>query len=120
MIRFRSKLKATHLNMNIEELREFCLSFPDTSEDVKWGNDLCFCVKDKMFCVTQLEASPLGLTFKVTPGQFDELVESNGFSSAKYLGRYKWVSLSDVDLIEKDQLLTLITNSYELISKKVK
>ena len=40
--------------MNIEQLRKYCLSFPHATEDVKWGNDLCFCVGGKMFCVTGL------------------------------------------------------------------
>ena len=35
--------------MNIEQLRKFCLSFPGATEDIKWGNDLCFCVGKKMF-----------------------------------------------------------------------
>jgi predicted DNA-binding protein (MmcQ/YjbR family) len=39
--------------MNIEQLRKFCLSFPGATEDIKWGADLCFCVGEKMFCVTR-------------------------------------------------------------------
>lgn len=33
--------------MDIDEIREFCLLFPHTTEDVKWGNDLAFCVGKK-------------------------------------------------------------------------
>ena len=42
--------------MNIEHLREYCLSFPGATEDVKWGSDLCFSVGAKMFCVTGADA----------------------------------------------------------------
>ncbi len=41
--------------MNLEHLRKYCLSFPGVTEDVKWGNDLCFCVGEKMFCVTGVD-----------------------------------------------------------------
>jgi predicted DNA-binding protein (MmcQ/YjbR family) len=41
--------------MNIEELREFCMALPGVTEDVKWGNDLCFSVGKKMFTVTSVD-----------------------------------------------------------------
>lgn len=55
--------------MNLDQLRELCLSFPGTTEDLKWGADICFMVADKMFCVTGEWG---GASFKVTPEEFDE------------------------------------------------
>lgn len=34
--------------MSIDALRRFCLSLPDATEDVKWGQDLAFCIGGKM------------------------------------------------------------------------
>lgn len=41
--------------MSVEQVREFCRSLPGVAEDVKWGNDLCFTIGGKMFCVICLE-----------------------------------------------------------------
>jgi hypothetical protein len=58
--------------MDIEIFRSVCLAFPAVTEEVKWGNDLCFCVGEKMFCVANLEP-PHSFSFKVTDAEFGEL-----------------------------------------------
>jgi hypothetical protein len=62
--------------MNIELLREYCLSLPGVTEDVKWGNDLCFCIYERMFCITGLNNEPLMVTLKVKDEEFEELIAS--------------------------------------------
>ena len=61
--------------MNIQQLRKFCLALPYVTEDVKWGNDLCFCIGKKMFAVTGIETDNNAVSFKCTPEKFAELVE---------------------------------------------
>ena len=61
--------------MKLEALRKFCLALPHATEDVKWGDDLCFCVGEKMFCVTGLESPESGISLKCTPEAFADLVE---------------------------------------------
>jgi len=41
--------------VDIESLRAYCLSFPDATEKIQWGHDLCFKVMGKMFVVAALE-----------------------------------------------------------------
>ena len=41
--------------MNIEEIQNLCKQLPGVTEDIKWGNDLCFSVGGKMFLVAGLE-----------------------------------------------------------------
>ena len=104
--------------MTIEELRKFCLSFPGSTEDIKWGADLCFCVGAKMFCVTGAD-SVSGMSIKCTPEKFNELIERQGIDPAAYVGRYKWVHISDLDAVTPKELRDLIAESYRLVFDKL-
>lgn len=101
--------------MNIEQLREFCLSLPGATEDIKWGSDLCFCVGEKMFCVTGADTIAGGLSLKCSPEKFEELIEREGIDPAAYVGRYKWVHVSDLDAVTPAELKELIKMSYQLV-----
>lgn len=105
--------------MNIEQLRKFCLSFPHVTEDVKWGNDLCFCVGKKMFAVTGLESNDGGVSFKCTPEKFAELVEKEGIIPAPYVARYHWVAVEKPDTLAESELKDLISNSYQMVFEKL-
>jgi predicted DNA-binding protein (MmcQ/YjbR family) len=105
--------------MNIEQLRKYCLSFPGATEDIKWGSDLCFCVGEKMFCVTGVDSASGGMSIKCTPEKFDELIEREGIDPAAYVGRYKWVHIADLDAVTADELKALIRKSYELVFDKL-
>jgi len=39
---------------DIDWIRKFCLSLPDATENMQWGEDLCFKVRGKMFTVVDL------------------------------------------------------------------
>jgi predicted DNA-binding protein (MmcQ/YjbR family) len=103
--------------MDIDVLRTVCLSFPAVTEDVKWGNDLCFCVGGKMFCVTNLEP-PHTFSFKVTDAEFEELSQSEGFQPAPYMARAKWVLVTDSSKLSRTELKNYLQQSYELITAK--
>jgi predicted DNA-binding protein (MmcQ/YjbR family) len=105
--------------VNIEQLRTFCLSIPGTTEDIKWGADLCFCVGAKMFCVTGADSISGGISIKCTPEKFEELIESEGIDPAAYVGRYKWVHITDLDAVAPIELEELITQSYQLVFDKL-
>ena len=105
--------------MNIEQLRKFCLSMPGATEDIKWGADLCFCVGEKMFCVTGADSIAGGLSLKCTPEKFEELIELEGIDPAAYVGRYKWVRISDLDAVTPFELKELIKMSYQLVFDKL-
>jgi predicted DNA-binding protein (MmcQ/YjbR family) len=63
--------------MDIEALRNICKKLPSVTEGIKWGNDLCFMVGEKMFCVVLLN-TPLKVSFKVSDEEFDEIVNTPG------------------------------------------
>ena len=105
--------------MNIEQLRQFCLAFPGATEDVKWGDDLCFCVGAKMFAVTSADSSDGGLSLKCTPEKFAELIEREGIDPAAYVGRYGWVHIKTLGAVTPAELKSLIEKSYQLVFDKL-
>ncbi len=91
---------------------------PAVTEDVKWGNDLCFCVGAKMFCVASLEP-PFTASFKVKDDEFDELSATDGFIPAPYMARAKWVLVNNPSKLSKKEWERYIRESYELIKAKL-
>ena len=104
--------------MDIEAIRTYCNKLPAVTEDVKWGNDLCFSIGSKMFCVVGMSA-PATMSFKVAEDKFEELSVSPHFKPAPYLARYKWVYLDDCSAVPSSELKEYIRQSYELIKSKL-
>jgi predicted DNA-binding protein (MmcQ/YjbR family) len=105
--------------MNVDFLRQFCLSFPGAEENLQWEDELCFKVGEKIFAMVSLSSVPQRLCFKCTPEKFAELLEQEGMSPAPYLGRYQWVLLQTLDLLSRHEVEELIRKSYELVSAKL-
>ncbi len=102
----------------VDDIRKFCRSLPSATEDVKWGNDLCFSIGGKLFSVVSL-TEPFGISFKVPDEEFETLSERDGFMPAPYVARYKWVLLKNANKIPKKELRTFIERSYEMIKAKL-
>jgi predicted DNA-binding protein (MmcQ/YjbR family) len=99
----------------IERVRRICLALAEVTEDVKWGNDLCFCVEKKMFAAMDLDP-PYSLAFKCTPEKFAELVERPGIIPAPYMARNMWVQEQELgSVLERTELERLLRTSYELV-----
>ncbi len=105
--------------MNVDWLREICLSFPGATEQIQWGCDLLFKVGGKMFAVTSLEPAPVCLSFKASPENFAELTERPDIIPAPYLARAQWVALQTRDALPPDELARLLRDSYELVIAKL-
>jgi predicted DNA-binding protein (MmcQ/YjbR family) len=105
--------------MNVDWLRELCLSFPGTTEQVQWGSDLLFKVGGKMFAVAPLEPAPVCLSLKTSPGNFAELTERPDIIPAPYLARAQWVALETRDAVPREELAGLLRESYELVAAKL-
>jgi len=105
--------------MTIESLRTICRKLPEVTEDVKWGSDLCFSVRKKMFTVVNLEP-PHQLAFKCTPESFGELVERTGIIPAPYMARNMWVQEQALGgTLDRGELEALVRRSYELVVEKL-
>lgn len=106
--------------MDLEAVRQYCLSFPHVTEGVQWEHDLLFRVGDKMFTVVVLEPSyQHKLSFKCTPEKFAELVERDGIIPAPYSARYHWVALTDLNALGDSELKELIKESYQMVYDKL-
>jgi predicted DNA-binding protein (MmcQ/YjbR family) len=105
--------------MDIEAIRQYCLQFPHTTENVQWGADLCFKVDGKLFVVAALEMVPQRLSFKCTPENFAELCERTGIIPAPYMARAQWVSLLGLNAVPDDELRDLLAESYRLVWERL-
>jgi predicted DNA-binding protein (MmcQ/YjbR family) len=105
--------------MTLGRLRELCLSFPGTTEQIQWGADLVFKVGGKMFCVACTEVAPNVMSFKCDDETFAELCEHDGIIPAPYLARAKWVALEKWDTLEDRELTPLIETAYQLTKAKL-
>ncbi len=96
----------------------FCRGLPGVTEDVKWGNDLCFLVGGKMFVVFGLpDYEPF--SFKVDPIAFGTMVQKDGIRPAPYLAHHSWVSVAALGVLPEDELKELIRQSYLLVAGKL-
>jgi predicted DNA-binding protein (MmcQ/YjbR family) len=106
--------------MDIEQVHTHCLSFPNVTEVVLWGNDLVFKIGGKMFAVIGLDvASDHCMSFKCTPEKFAELVERDGIVPAPYVARYHWVALKRFNALSEKELKTLLRTAYDLVLEKL-
>jgi predicted DNA-binding protein (MmcQ/YjbR family) len=105
--------------MDIEWVRNLCLSFPQTTEEEVWDNDLTFKVAGKMFAHTVLVPAPVWISFKAAPESFADLTERAGIIPAPYLARAKWVALETKDALSPDELRVLLRASYDMVVAKL-
>jgi predicted DNA-binding protein (MmcQ/YjbR family) len=105
--------------VTLDTVRAICGALPEVTEDVKWGHDLCFCVREKMFTVVNLEP-PHQIAFKCTPESFAELVERPGIVPAPYMARNMWVMEEELgESLDRRELAALVKTSYDLVVAKL-
>jgi predicted DNA-binding protein (MmcQ/YjbR family) len=105
--------------MNIEAIREICLSFPGTSEGIKYGDRLCFMVVSKHFCSSDLQTLST-INFKVSDEQFELLCERPGIQPAPYGGaKFKWVMVDHLEALREEEWRSLLAEAYQLVKQKL-
>ncbi len=104
--------------MFIDQLRSITAKLPGVTEEVKWENDLCFCVAGKMFCVAPLTGEAR-VSFKVTNNEFDELCGREQVIPAPYLARAQWIMATGGSAFSKKEWEQYITQSYYLVAAKL-
>jgi predicted DNA-binding protein (MmcQ/YjbR family) len=106
----------TKTTMDVERIRAYCLAFPNATENLQWGDDLCFKIGGKIFATLALTAVPQKMCFKCTPEIFAELIEREDIAPAPYVGRYKWVILHRLDALNAHELEEFVRQSYSMVA----
>src|SRR5258708_40128043 len=102
-------------SMNIDQLRKLCLSFPGTTEQIQWGDNLLFKVGGKMFAVAALEPAAVWMSLKAKPENFAELTERPGIIPAPYRARAKRIALESQDSLPAAEIAGLLRESDHLV-----
>jgi predicted DNA-binding protein (MmcQ/YjbR family) len=105
--------------MDIEAIRKYCLSLPQATEGMQWGDNLLFRIGEKIFTIVALDRAPPQLSLKCTPAEFAELVEREGIIPAPYMARNHWVLLKSPDALPRTELKRLIKDSYDMVAAKL-
>ncbi|MCF8230065.1 MAG: MmcQ/YjbR family DNA-binding protein [Bacteroidales bacterium] len=101
--------------MNIEQIREYCLSKKSVTEGFPFDNDtLVFKVANKMFALLSLEKKRINL--KCDPQRAIELREHYDFIIPGYhMNKQQWNTISFEAGIDGGFLMEMIDHSYDLI-----
>lgn len=105
--------------MNIEDFRNYCLSFPEAKENMPWTepqyqNLMTFTVADKWFCLIDLENKFCDLKCPVE--QVAELQDKyKGVEPAWHMNKTHWIKvILDSDL-PKAEIEMLVRQAYDTI-----
>lgn len=105
--------------MNIEEIRDFCLSFKGVSEEMPFGpQTVVFKVMGKMFLLLPLDVEDVRISIKNTPERNIELRgEYPNIMGAFHMNKTHWNNVIIDFSTKRDLVKLLITESYELVVK---
>lgn len=108
--------------MHLDQLRDYCLSKPVTTEGLPFGPDtLVFKAAGKMFAVTGLDEEDLRVNLKCDPEYAIQLRERHEeVKPGWHMNKKHWntVYIEDGDLSD-DFIKELIDHSYDLIVKSL-
>ena len=111
--------------MNIEEMREYCLSLEDVTEKTPFGkfarrfdSVLVFYILDHMFCMTDMDDFT-SVTVKADPEVIEELkMTRTSVSSHRNMSERHWIQLNLNGDISDRQIYALVNRAYEIVKTK--
>ena len=108
--------------MNIETLREYCLSKADVEETQPFGpHNLVYKVNGKMFLLAALDDDPLQFNVKCDPEKALELREEHACVQPGYhMNKKHWNTIVVDGSVPVRQLKEWIDDSYDLVAGKAK
>ena len=102
--------------MNLEELRDYCLQKPGTSEGLPFGDDtLVFKVGGKMFLLAGISA---GISFNVKCDSELAIELRERYTEVKpgyHMNKKMWNTVFMDGILTNKHLLEMIDHSYELV-----
>ena len=109
--------------MNIEALREYCLTKEDVEETFPFGPDtLVFKIKNKVFLLVSLDTHPLRFNVKCDPDLAIELREEypTAVLPGYHMNKKHWNTIIVDGILSIRQLHEYIDHSYALVLGKKK
>lgn len=103
--------------MDIEMLREYCLSLPGTEEEIKWEENLCFMIERKIFLLYSLNGG--GLALKCNREEFEELAARDGIHQAWHMAKRQWIGLDNLEVMPVAELKKRVAESREMVLRKL-
>ena len=103
--------------MNVETLREYCLSKKAVTEDFPFGEStLVFRVMNKIFLLVSLDANPLQFNAKCKPEKAIELREQyDAIQPGYHMNKKHWNTVVIDGSISSALIKEMIDDSYNLI-----
>ncbi len=108
--------------MNIEELRDYCLSRPGAEEDFPFGPDtLVYKINGKIFLLAGLDQNPVQFNVKCDPEKAVQLREEYSCILPGYhMNKKHWNTIIADGSVSNDLLKEWIDESFELVGVKKK
>ncbi|MCF0058754.1 MmcQ/YjbR family DNA-binding protein [Dyadobacter sp. CY356] len=103
--------------MNLESIRNFCLSLPGAVEELPFGPDtLVFKVMGKVFLLTPMDSATPQFNVKCDPEKAEELREKySDVLPGYHMSKKHWNTVHITGSIPSELLYSWIKDSYELI-----
>ena len=114
-------LSLTLNKMNLEELRDYCLSLPHVTEDMPFGEDiLVFRICNRIFVLTSLESVPLRVSLKCDPERAIALREQypDKIVAGYHLNKKHWNTVL-LESLPLTLIKEMIQHSYDQVLAKV-
>lgn len=105
--------------MNVEELRDYCLSLPKAEENAPWTEPqyqmlVTFTVGGKWFCLADIEKKFIDV--KCTPEQIAEIQEKyTGAFPAWHMNKQHWLGIKLESDMPDEVIRRLLKEGYDLI-----
>jgi predicted DNA-binding protein (MmcQ/YjbR family) len=96
------------------EIRSLALSFPEAYEDEPWGHPVFKVGDNRMFASMSEEDGVLHLTVKLTPEEREMAQLQPYVRTARWVGRYGWITAHVTDADSLDCALEWLRESYWL------
>lgn len=106
--------------MNIEDIREYCLSKAGSGESFPFGDStLVFKVGNKVFLILSIEP-PVSFNAKSDPEKAIELREEyDEIQPGFHMNKKHWITVLLNGLLSRNLILEIIDKSYELVFKSL-
>ena len=106
--------------MNIEEVREYCLTLPYVTEDEFFPGIITFRIEGKWFLMMWLEAPEPRVAVKCDPAMAIELRERyRGVEPAYHMNKKMWNDLYLERDLDEEEIRKWIRHSYDEVARKL-